>query len=206
MRIDWTADRAIDEAATRAATGKSMAEWFALLDGAGGPSLGRRALGQILIDQHKLDPWWSSTLLIEYEAAHGLGEKDGRAKGYTICATKSIKASPDQCYRAFAGASELDQWLGSGHQLDFRDGGSLRNADGNQAVVKKISPGKTIKLIWQGEHGAEDSPVEVKFQAAGTKTTVMITHERLQGRPAADGLRRAWGQALDRLKQKLETA
>lgn len=206
MRIDWRADQGTDEAATRAATGKSMGEWFALLDAEGGPDLGRRALGQILIDQHKLDPWWSSTLLIAYEAAHGLVEKDGRAKGYTICATKSIKASPEQCFATFASAQALDQWLGQGHQLDFRDGGALRNADGNQAVIKKINAGKTIKLIWQCAEGAADSPVEVKFQPAGTKTTVMITHERLQDRPAADGLRRAWGQALDRLKQLLETA
>lgn len=205
MRIDWRADHASDEAATRAATGKSMAEWFALLDAEGGPTLGRRALGQVLVDRFKLDPWWMSTLLIEYEAAHGLREKDGRAKGYTICATKSLKSSPEQCFAAFARAGELDRWLGPSHALDFRDGGSLRNADGNQAVVKKVSPGKTIKLIWQGEQGAEDSPVEIKFQPAGTKTTVIITHERLQNRAAADSLRRAWGQALDRLKQLLES-
>ncbi|AVP97100.1 hypothetical protein C7S18_07795 [Ahniella affigens] len=206
MQIDWRAEQSSDEAAARAATGKSMGEWFLLMDAEGGPTLGRRALGQVLVDRFKLDPWWMSTLLIEYEAAHGLVEKDGRAKGYTICATKSVKASPEQSYAAFAAAVWLDRWLGPSHQLDFRDGGSLRNADGNQAVVKKVSPGKMIKLIWQGDHGAEDTPVEIKFQPAGTKTTIMITHERLQNRAAADGLRRAWGQALDRLKQQLEAA
>jgi hypothetical protein len=127
----------------------------------------------------------AQTINIGYEAAHGLKEKDGRAKGYTICATKSIKATPDACYARFASATSLDAWLGAGHALDFKDGGSLVNADGNRAAIRKLSPGKTIKLVWQQVGAAPDTPVEVKFQPSGAKTTVMVTHERLQTREEA---------------------
>lgn len=204
MKITLKAEHAHDEASTRAATGRSLGEWFALLDERGGPSLGRRAIGDFLAGERKIDPWWATTICNEYEAAHGLREKDGRLKGYTICATKSLKASPADCETHFASAAALDRWLGPGHLLDYRDGGSLTNADGNRALVKKINPGKTIKLIWQQPGVAEDTPVEVKFAPAGAKSTVMITHERLQTRAEADGLRAAWGAALERLKAVAE--
>ncbi len=201
MRIELRPDHAIDTAV--AATGKSLTQWFAEIDAWGGAALGRREIGQRLLS-YKLDPWWIATLNIEYEAAKGIVEKDGRAKGYTICATKSLKAAPDTCYTAFASAAALDRWLGPGHALEFRDGGTLRNGDGNHALIRKLSPARTIKLVWQQPDAAPDTPVEVKFAPAGAKTTVMITHERLQNRAEADGLRRAWGEALERLKAVIE--
>lgn len=203
MKIELRSDKPLQ--AMHAETGRSMDEWFAVLDAFGGPGKGRREIGNHLYDTCKLDPWWIATLNIEYEAHHGLREKDGRPKGYSICATKSIKASVQACFDAFSSASALDRWLGTGHILDFRDGGELRNADGNLATIRKVSPGKAIKLTWMQPGVAADTPVEAKFQPAGAKTTVMITHDRLQGRDQADGLRRAWGEALDRLKRLLES-
>ena len=205
MKIELRSDKLLDDASAMADTGRTLAEWFALLDAFGGPGKGRREIGNHLFDVFKINPWWIATLNIEYEAHHGLRERDGRAKGYTICATKSIKTTPQQCFDAFASAPALDRWLGDGHALDFREGGSLRNGDGNLAAIRKINPGKTIKLVWTQTDAAADTPVEVKFQPGGAKTTVMITHDRLQTRAEADGLRRAWGEALERLKATLES-
>lgn len=204
MKIALQAERALD--AARAETGKALPDWFAELDARGGPALGRREIGNYLHETHRLDPWWIATINIEYEAAHGLKEKDGRAKGYTICATKSIKAAPQRCFDAFASAAALDRWLGAGHALSFEEGGRLNNADGNAATIRKIAPGKSIRLQWQQTDAASDTPVEIKFQPAGAKTTVMVTHDRLQTRAEADGLRAAWGEALERLKPILEAA
>ncbi len=66
-----------------------------------------------------------------------------------------------------------------------------------------MTPGKTIRLVWK-DPSAPGTPVEVKFQPATGKTTVMITHDRLQTREEADGLRAAWGEALGRLKALVE--
>lgn len=203
MRIDCRSDHALDTVV--AATGKTFADWFGQIDAWGGAPLGRREISQRLLETHKIDPWWIATINVEYEHTRGLKEKDGRAKGYTICATKSIKAAASTCYDAFADVTLLDRWLGPDHEVTFADGGSLRNGDGNQALIRKLSPGKTIRLVWQQPDAAPDTPVEIKFAPAGAKTTVMVTHERLQNRSDADGLRRAWGEALDRLKQLVET-
>ncbi|MEO8160719.1 MAG: SRPBCC domain-containing protein [Arenimonas sp.] len=205
MKIELRSDRPVDDATCKADTGKSMADWFKLMDAHGGVAKGRRELGNLFLqERHRLDPWWATTLNIEYEAARDAKEKDGRGKGYMICATKSIKAAPEACYAAFGDAAALDRWLGPKHQFELREGATLANADGNRATVKKISPNKTIRLEWSQPDAAPGTPVEVKFQPAGAKTTVMVAHDRLQTRADADGMRRAWGGALDRLKSVVE--
>ena len=141
---------------------------------------------------------------IEYELARGAVEKDGKPKGYTICATKSVKADPADCYGAFATAAALDRWFGPRHDARIENGGHWRNADGNQATIKKVNPGKTIRLTWEDGGLTMPTPVEIKFAPSGGKTTVMVTIDRLQTRAEADGYRRAWGEALDRLKQTIE--
>ncbi len=203
MKIELRADKSIDDATAKADTGRTLSEWFALLDAAGGPALGRREIGVHLVGQH-VDPWWVSAINIAYEAHHGVVEKDGRPKGYTICATKTIKATPEACFAQLATPTALDRWLGSGHQGEVRDGGTIANADGNRATVKKVQASKTLRLTWDQVDAAPGTPVEIKLAPAGAKTTVTVTHDRLQTRADADGLRRAWGEALDRLKVVVE--
>jgi uncharacterized protein YndB with AHSA1/START domain len=205
MKIELRSDKPVDDASCKADTGKTIPQWFALMDAHGGLAKGRRELGNgLLQDTHKLDPWWATTLNIEYEAKHGAKEKDGRAKGYMICPTKTIKASPEACYAAFTDAKALDRWFGPKHSLEAKEGGSLANADGNRATIRKLSPNKALKLEWTQPDAGAGTPVEVKFQPSGAKTTVMVQHDRLQTRAEADGLRRAWGEALERLKGLLE--
>ncbi|MFO1494834.1 MAG: SRPBCC domain-containing protein [Lysobacterales bacterium] len=206
MKVVRKADHEVGEDTARTQTGKSLSEWFALIDAQGGPDLGRREIGQWLYAEMKLDPWWSATINNEYELARGVREKDGTPRGYTICATKTIKADAARCYAEFADASAWDGWFGSGHVLELRDGGSLTNDDGNRATIKKVNPAKNLRLIWDDADLTVPTPVEIKFSPTGAKTTVMVTIDRLQTRAEADGYRRAWGEALDRLKQRIEGA
>jgi uncharacterized protein YndB with AHSA1/START domain len=115
-----------------------------------------------------------------------------------------LKVDPAACYAAFASAAALDGWFGPGHDVEIADGGYWRNADHNRATVRKATPGKTIRLLWEDEGLTFPTPVEIKFAPGGAKTTVMVTIDRLQTRAEADGYRRGWGEALDRLKATLE--
>jgi len=203
MKVTLRSEKAVSDENVKKETGKSFAGWWTVLDAFGGPAKGRREIGVHLTQQLKVDPWWSATLLVEYERHKGVVEKDGKGKGYTICATKSVKAPPERCWELLATGKALDGWFGPKNVLDLKAGGSLANADGNAADVKGVTPGKTIRLVWQ-DASAPGTPVEVKLQPAAGKTTVMVTHDRLQTREEADGLRAAWGEALDRLKKLVE--
>jgi uncharacterized protein YndB with AHSA1/START domain len=205
MKVERKADYAVSESSCKSATGKTLAEWFKALDAHGGVALGRRTLTHWLLDDLEIDTWWSTTIVNEYEIARGDLAKDGKPKGYSICPTKSIKADAKTCFAAFATAKALNAWFGPDHDVDLRDGGHWRNADGNRATIKKVNPGKNIRLLAEDAGLSWPTPVEIKFEAKGDRCTVMVSVERLQTRAEADGYRRAWGEALDRLKTTLES-
>jgi hypothetical protein len=48
------------------------------------------------------------------------------------------------------------------------------------------------------------SEYPVTFTPKGDKCGLVLNHERIPSRPLADGLRTAWGRAIERLKQQLE--
>jgi len=204
VKVERKAEHAVSDASCRSATGKGLAEWHELIDRKGGIALGRREIGSWLVGELKVDPWWSATITHEYEIARGAADKDGKPRGYTICATKAINAGPDRCFAAFSTAAALDGWFGPGHEARIEDGGHWRNSDGNVATVRKVSPSKAIRAVWEDPGLTLPTPVEIKFTPSGAKTTVMVTIDRLQTRAEADGYRRAWGEALDRLKGTLE--
>jgi uncharacterized protein YndB with AHSA1/START domain len=205
MQVKLASQHSLTRESVKAATGKQWDEWFALLDKRGGVSQGRRTINDFLYKECKLDPWWCATINVAYEAARGVQERDGRPKGYTICVTKTIAAPVDKAYDAWASASALDHWFSQKNKADVVDGGQYSNHDGDKGFYKRVRKNKDLRFTW--ENAAHGSPtiVDVVFQDKGkAKTAVMITHDRLQSREAADGLREAWGQALDRLKAALE--
>ena len=204
MKVERKSDHAVSESSCKSATGKSLAEWFKALDKHGGVALGRRSLSNWLVEESKVEPWWSSTIVNEYEIARGDFAKDGKPKGYSICPTKSIKASASDCYAAFSTAKSLDRWFGPQHDIDLRDGGHWRNSDGNRATIKKVNPARNIRFVAEDDGLTLPTPVEIKFEGKGDKCTVMVNIERLQTRAEADGYRRAWSEALSRLKTILE--
>jgi len=205
MRVERKADHAVSENSCKSATGKSLADWFKTLDRHGGVALGRRSLSHWLMKDHKVDPWWSTTICNEYEIARGDLASDGRARGYSICPTKSIKASAKTCFDAFASAEALNAWFGPKHDIDLREGGHWRNGDGNRATIKKVNPGTNIRMLSDDQGLTASAPVEIRFDGKGDRCTVMVSIERLQTRAEADGYRRAWSEALDRLKTILES-
>ncbi len=182
-------------------TGKSLQEWFAVLDERGGPSVGRRDIGNFLYFECKNGEWWSPTIYTEYERARGVTDKDGRPTGYSICATKQVKAPVNDVYKAFTDAGTLDKWFGPGTKLDLRDGGSMENADGNKMDIVRVRENKDLRMIW---HGSEPSPVEAMLKGSGGKTMITVNHTRIQDRAEADGIRAAWTEALGKLKTLLE--
>jgi uncharacterized protein YndB with AHSA1/START domain len=200
MQVQYNSQYSINDVTALQQTGRRLDEWFALLDDRGGPAAGRRALGDVLFKELKVDAWWVTTLLVEYEAARGVVEKDRRPKGYNVCVTKSISAAPARIYEALCDAEVL---FGAGAKAEFREGGRIDAGAGLGGVFRKVAAARTLRFTWEGErHGAAEV-VEVKFTPMGAKTSVVLTHDRLAGRPEADGMRAAWAEALERLKAKL---
>jgi uncharacterized protein YndB with AHSA1/START domain len=196
----------VNAATAREKTGQTLQQWFAHLDGLGGVALGRRDLVNDLFKERKLDEWWATTLVVEYERARGQSEKDGEPKGYSICSTKTVAAPLARVFRAFGEPADLDAWLGAGSEVEFRDGGALANADGDRATFLRIRADKDLRMLWEHPTRARGSQVEVLFADKGKgKTGITLNHTRIQARRDADELRAGWSAALEQLKRHLES-
>jgi uncharacterized protein YndB with AHSA1/START domain len=207
MKVELASDHPVSDAAVKAATGKTFAQWFAAIDQAVGPDQGRAAVNKFLFNESKVDPWWTATLAVEYEGHHGKLQSDGLPKGYNICVTKTIVASVADAYAAWTTPAALSAWFGKTSEAAVKDGGTFRTADGSRGTFKRVRAGKDLRFTWDEPSQGGPSIVDVVFQDKGKgKTGVMVTHDRIQGRPAADGLRAAWGAALEALKATLEKA
>ena len=204
MKYKLESDHPVTDAASQAATGKTLAQWFVELDKLNGLKLGRGGVGKHLLAQ-KVDPWWISTIGVEYEKHHNARKKDGLYEGYFVCSTKTIAAPVAEVYAAWTSNESLSQWFGAGTKAEVKDGGAYANADGDKGVFLRVRPDKDLRLAFENPAFSAPTQVDMQFQDKGKgKTGVTLNHTRIQTRAEADGLRAAWAEALERLKTVCE--
>lgn len=181
MKVELVPDFPVDDATCKEHTGKTFGEWADLL--AADPNLAgkRRDAINWVWDQVGRSPqqaWWGTTIWVEYERKIGRTQKDGLFQGYNICNTKSIKASAEAVQQAL---------------LPYFEN------------VVRVREGKDIRAIWHTPGVPNPTQVDVMLAFKDGKTGVNINHDRIQTREEADGLRRAWGEVLNKVKAELES-
>jgi uncharacterized protein YndB with AHSA1/START domain len=204
MKSNLKSDHPVTNEAAKAATGKTLDQWFATLDKMDGLKQGRRAINNHLYEQ-KLDPWWCATIAVEYEKHHDVRKKDGLYEGYFVCATKTIAATPAEVFSAWSSGPLLSKWFGAATKADVQDGGSFENKDGDRGKFLRVRENKDIRMTFERKDLSAPTLVDVQFQDKGKgKTGLLVNHTRIQTRSEADGLRAAWATALDQLKTVCE--
>ena len=206
MKVQFQSDFPVTDAACKQTTGKSLKDWFALLEQRGGTNLKRRDTVNWLHAEMDKDLWWCTTVWVEYERKKGVvNQQDGLIEGYNICSTKTIAASVTDVYQAFVATPQLKQWFGDNVQARVEAGGTLKDSTGNTAEYLRVRENKDLRFTWNHPKAEAPTRVDVMFADKGKgKTGITLNHIRIQNRAEADGLRAAWGSALDRLKQLLE--
>ena len=74
-------------------------------------------------------------------------ERTGGVKGYNICVTKTIPATPDRVYQALC---DTRSWLGAGSKAEWSSGGTFDDGDGHRGTFQRVNPGKVVKFTWEG--------------------------------------------------------
>ncbi len=206
MQIEYKSDYPVNDAACRIGTGRSLKEWFEALDAKGESQKRRDSVNWLNGEMKQKDGWWSTTVWVEYERARNIvNRKDGLIEGYNICVTKTINALLDDVYSAFVEPAQFGNWFGSKNNSIVEEGKSFQDIDGNSGQYLRVRANKDLRFSWMGSNSDAPTQVDVAFADKGKgKTGVTLTHNRIQSRAEADGLRAAWGLAFDRLKSQLE--
>lgn len=201
MQIELESDYDLTDAACKEATGQTFSHWIAAIEAR--PELKgkrRECVNLWLYPEMGKNIWWATTAWVECERKNGIFQKDGKIEGYNICVTKKISAPVDKVFSAWT-TDAVAKWFGDSPKLSAD--GSIEDGTGNKATALRIREKKDLRYRWTGSAGNE-TQVEVTFTEEGGRTALMLYHNRLQTREEADGLRRAWGEAFNRLKAALE--
>ncbi|HEX3234973.1 MAG TPA: hypothetical protein VHR41_12295 [Gemmatimonadales bacterium] len=167
--------RRIGDAAVRARTGKSWAEWFAILDRASAASKSHREIVALLIARYELASWWRQTITVTYEEERGLRKRHQRSDGYEITRSKVVPASLVTLYRAWTDGRQRARWLSG---VAFR--------------VSTTTRGKSLRMVWE-----DGSRVDAGFASKGPgRSRVSVRHRKLASAADATRAKRYWTERL----------
>jgi len=170
--------------AMRKATGRSHAEWFALLDGWGAAAHTHTEIAEWLSSAHGAPSWWRQSITVDYERARGMRGRHQMADGFRVSVSRTVTVPPDRALAAFVDDATLRRWL-----------------PGAPMEPRPTRAKLTARFDWSDP----PSRVVVNIARKGIdRSIVAVTHERLPDAAVAERLKAGWRDRLGHLKAFLE--
>lgn len=176
------ADRSaeISDARLGSGTGRSAADWFALLDRADAARLSHERIARLLIDDHEVAPWWAQVITVRYEQGRGLPSPGLQPDGsYAVAVGRSLRGEPLELLELL-----VDRLAGY--------------VEGVQATVVRSATRPSAE--WTLSNG--DVLTVAVSPSTGGKCSVAVTQARLRlperVQPVREGLAQALGVMVDR--------
>jgi hypothetical protein len=166
-------------------TGKTMAEWFAVLDGKGAKKLDSHAIYELIgsIDGLKpLGEWNQGLLSTSYQWDRGLRQRGEKKDGFEISVSKTIGVPVDELYHSFVDDSVRGEWLDK------------------PVEITKAAENKSVRAAW-----GDGTRLSVDLYPKGdAKSQIVVQHLKIADAEKATELKALWSTALDTLKTILE--
>ena len=179
------AKRSMSDDAVSAKTGKTWAQWFALLDKAGARKLPHRDIAVLLNKKHKVPGWWAQMVTVEYERARGKRAVHQTAQGYVANVSRTLDAPVEKLFRAWTDAATRRRWLGNA-----------------RLTITSATPGKYVHA-----QCGDGTRVDVGFYPKGkTRCQMAVQHSKLARARDVAAMKRYWVTAIDRLAKRLAQA
>jgi uncharacterized protein YndB with AHSA1/START domain len=205
MPAPSSSPKRLSEESVTKGTGKSWAYWFDILD-AYGRDKSHQDRAEFLATAHTLSGWWAQSVAIHYEWERGLRANRERSTGFGVSVRRTIDAPVQRIWDAWADPAIHSRWFTTDVEMDFIEGGSFINKDGDSGVFKRIVPLKRIRFTWASLYHEPGSEVTLEFTSkSDARATLELTHSKLASQKDADDLQEGWSWALDCLKLFLET-
>ncbi|MEI9936345.1 MAG: hypothetical protein WDO69_03890 [Pseudomonadota bacterium] len=161
-------------------TGKSWAEWFALLDSAGAAELDHKGIVAVLAQRHGVGPWWQQMVTVAYEQARGKNGNAATDDGFQVDVSKVLELPLAKLFRFWAEPAERNKWL----------------AD-DRFSIHKATASKSIRARW----GRGVSRIDVDFCEKGpSKSQVTVQHNRIETSDAAEQMKAYWAKKIRALE------
>lgn len=167
-------------------TGKTMAEWFAVLDEKGARRLDPHGIYELIKSIEGLAPlseWNQGLLSTSYQWDRGLRQRGEKKDGFEISVSRTVAVPIAELYRSFVDDGIRGEWLD-------RD-----------VEITKSTDNKSARVAW-----GDGTRLSVDFYPKGdAKSQIVVQHLKIANAENAGELKDFWTAALDKLKGILET-
>lgn len=173
----------ISNASILARTGRGWADWTRELDNLEAWKLTHREIAALVGDRYAVDGWSSQAVTVGYERIKGMRAKGQRSDGaYEVNKSRTYNVPIEVLFGAWSEEGLRRLWLADVEA-------TLRSSTAPRILRLQLSDGTRV-VCW--------------FTArAGDKSVVALQHEKLAGAEAAEQVKEAWTQRLDRLAEVL---
>lgn len=158
----WIEQPGLSDDTVQRNTGKSWAEWFALLDAWGAAERTHGEIARFVNDTFDVGGWWAQGVTVGYERARGMRKRHELPDGFAINASKTMAVPVERLYAAFVDGPLRDQWLEPG-TLRQRTSQPNRSARFNVIASGTLL---TVTFTVKGEAKASVHLQELKLPAA----------------------------------------
>ena len=178
---DYAALAGMSDAAIRARTGKTWAEWVRVLDAIDATKMAHRDIAAHVREEYGLGGWWAQGVTVGYERVRGLREKGQRRGGaYEASKAKTLPVTAEVAFAAFANAAVREKWLPA------------------EAVVRKATAPRSVRMTWP-----DRTSVEVSIIAKGDRCSVGLQHTSLASKADRAARKAYWTERLAALQELL---
>ena len=179
-------------------TGKTLEEWFGIIDGFKGAEIGHAAIAKRLQTEFDVDAWWAQSITVAYEYKKGLRKPNQRKNGFEFSVQRTLPKPIEAVYELFTDEEKVGKWLSPYVEIELRVGGKFNFDDVARLTFVKIVPYKLLRLEMLLLADDALSRVDFEFLAKGKqKTTIKITNARLRSQNEVTVNRPYWSSILD---------
>lgn len=174
-----------DEAMVRG-SGRPIGEWLEILDRWAATERKHPEIARWLVAEHGIGGWWAQSVTVAYERARGMRVRHQDPGGFSVSASRTIRASADRISDAFTDEVLRSTWLPDA-----------------QISVRTANRGRSARFDWS------DPPSRVGFNLfpkGEGKTQIGLEHEKLADADVAARMKAMWRERLAALKALLESS
>lgn len=181
-----TARKIITDKAVLPQTGKTMEEWFAVLDKKNAFDISHKeifAMTGKIKGLMNLNEWNRNLFTTSYEWHKGIKERGEKGSGIEISVSKTVNVQVSILYDAFANESRRINWLKE------------------KLSIRKLTENKSARVTWSD--GKTSLSIDF-YDKGAVKSQIVIQHLKIENAERAAELKAFWLQRVAALKAYLE--
>lgn len=168
-------------------TGKTMAEWFAILDKKGAKKLDSHGIYDLIASIDGLTPlgeWNCGLLSTSYQWDRGLRERGEKADGFEVSVSKMVEVPTEMLYAAWTDEGLRKKWLPQ------------------KITITKSTENKSVRVLWSDN----STRLSVDLYPKGdSKSQMVVQHLKIPDSDMAAQMKEYWAERLNTLKGLLES-